>query len=154
AAFCQGPAHSGNLPLRLDDGPGRSVDARAGRRAIWAPDRGRARSDRLLPVESAGARRRCANGGRSPQDGRTNALPNPEDPALANAMRLYLDDDLASAQLVQILTKAGHDVRIPKDEGMEGKADALHFAHAIGHHRVLLSRNYTDFENLHVVVMA
>src|SRR5262245_4202559 len=69
-------------------------------------------------------------------------------------MRLYLDDDLASAQLVQILTKAGHDVRIPKDEGMEGKADALHFAHAIGHHRVVLSRNYTDFENLHLVVMA
>ncbi len=69
-------------------------------------------------------------------------------------MKLYLDDDLAFPQLYQVLKKAGHDVKVPKDEGMAGKPDPLHLAHAIKKDRRLLSRNYSDFENLHILVLA
>lgn len=69
-------------------------------------------------------------------------------------MRLYLDDDVAFPHLLQALKKAGHDVQVPEDVGMVGEADSLHLAHAIKQYRVVLSRNYTDFENLHALVMA
>src|SRR5438128_8778863 len=69
-------------------------------------------------------------------------------------MRLYLDDDVVSVLLTQALKKARHDTLLPKDCGMVGKADALHLAYAIGEDRVLISRNYKDFEYLHVLVMA
>src|SRR5262245_3691242 len=68
-------------------------------------------------------------------------------------MRLYLDDDIASALLVQLLHKAGHDVQVPSDVGMAGEADPLHLAQAIKEDRVLLTRNYGDFEDLHLLVL-
>jgi hypothetical protein len=33
-------------------------------------------------------------------------------------MRLYLDDDSASALLTRLLRQAGHDVRVPSEVGM------------------------------------
>jgi predicted nuclease of predicted toxin-antitoxin system len=64
-------------------------------------------------------------------------------------MKLYLDEDIASALLAQLLRKAGHDVQLPADVGLGGKPDVVVFRHAISEDRILLSRNYQDFENLH-----
>ncbi|HZU35189.1 MAG TPA: DUF5615 family PIN-like protein [Gemmataceae bacterium] len=69
-------------------------------------------------------------------------------------MRLYLDDDSASPLLARLLRNASHDVQAPADAGMAGKDDAIHLAHAVRQQRVLRSRNYTDFENLHDLVAA
>jgi hypothetical protein len=68
-------------------------------------------------------------------------------------MRLYLDDDSASALLVRLLRQAGHDVQIPIDVGMGGEDDPVHLAHAIRDARVLLSGNHHDFENLHDLIL-
>jgi predicted nuclease of predicted toxin-antitoxin system len=69
-------------------------------------------------------------------------------------MKLYLDDDLASPVLAKLLRNAGHDVQLPADLGMKGKADSVHLAHAVRDGRGCLTRNYFDFENLHDLVMA
>ena len=68
-------------------------------------------------------------------------------------MRLYLDDDSASHVLANLLRKAGHDVQLPADVGLAGKADAIHERHAIKEDRVCLTRNYDDFEDLHLLVL-
>jgi predicted nuclease of predicted toxin-antitoxin system len=68
-------------------------------------------------------------------------------------MRLYLDDDIASALLVRLLRNAGHDVEIPADAGLAGAPDPVHFAHAIRQDRACLSRNYRDYEHLHLLVL-
>ena len=68
-------------------------------------------------------------------------------------MKCYLDDDTASAKLAQLLAHSGHDVQVPADVGTVGKKDAIHLTHAIRVDRVLLSKNYKDFENLHNLVL-
>jgi predicted nuclease of predicted toxin-antitoxin system len=68
-------------------------------------------------------------------------------------MRFYLDDDIASGLLAQLLRNAGHDVQIPADAGLSGKSDSEHLAFAIREQRVCMTRNYRDFENLHLLVM-
>jgi hypothetical protein len=67
-------------------------------------------------------------------------------------MRLYLDDDTVNRALVAQLRQAAHDVQIPNDVGYRGETDARHLAHAVEQDRVLLSYNYDDFEDLHVLV--
>jgi predicted nuclease of predicted toxin-antitoxin system len=69
-------------------------------------------------------------------------------------MRLYLDDDSAAPLLVQLLRNAGHDVEVPRDAGLSGAADPVHLTHAIGTTRVILTRNYKDFEYLHNLILA
>jgi hypothetical protein len=68
-------------------------------------------------------------------------------------MNLYLDDDIASTLLARLLRNAGHDVQLPADSALSGKPDAVHLTHAIVEQRVLLTRNYQDFEDLHLLVM-
>jgi hypothetical protein len=68
-------------------------------------------------------------------------------------MRLYLDDDTASALLTRLLRQADHDVEIPGDVGLTGSVDAVHLTHAIREDRVLLSGNHDDFEVLHDLLM-
>src|SRR5437899_9863948 len=68
-------------------------------------------------------------------------------------MRLYVDDDSASAVLASLLRQAGHDVQVPADVGMAGEDDSVHLAHAARENRVLLSRNHDDFENLHKLIV-
>lgn len=69
-------------------------------------------------------------------------------------MRMYLDEDIASALLARLLRRAGNDVLLPADLlGLAGKPDAVVLRHAIREDRVPLSRNYRDFENLHVLVL-
>ena len=68
-------------------------------------------------------------------------------------MRLYLDDDSASALLTRLLRQAGHDVRVPLEVGMAGDDDPVHLAQAIREDRALLSHNHHDFEDLHNLLM-
>jgi len=67
-------------------------------------------------------------------------------------MRIYVDEDLASALLIQLLQKAGHDVSTPAATGTLGKSDAVQLACAIREKRACLSRNYDDFEELHLLM--
>jgi hypothetical protein len=67
-------------------------------------------------------------------------------------MKLYLDEDTASALLADLLRKAGHDVASPVDAGLLGRSDTVQLTHALLDERVSLSRNYEDFEELHVLV--
>ena len=66
-------------------------------------------------------------------------------------MRIYLDEDLASGLLAKLLQKAGHDVAAPAGAGLLGRADAVQLAYAIQERRVCLSRNYEDYEELHLL---
>jgi hypothetical protein len=69
-------------------------------------------------------------------------------------MRLYLDDDITAAILVLTLRRAVHDVRTPAEARLSGASDAVHFRQAIQEERILLSRNYRDFRDLHALVLA
>src|SRR5258708_3629403 len=69
-------------------------------------------------------------------------------------MMLYIDDDGASPRLAKLLRQAGHEVVLPSDVGMAGKKDPVHFAFAVRAKRVLLTRNYWDFDDLHDLAMA
>lgn len=68
-------------------------------------------------------------------------------------MRLYLDDCMASPVLARVLRTAGHDVQLPADAGMAGSADAVHLTHGIRENRTLLTRNYDDFLDLHLLIV-
>jgi hypothetical protein len=67
-------------------------------------------------------------------------------------MRLYLDEDLSSGLLAKLLQKAGHDVSTPSATAILGRADAVQLTCAIHDQRVCLSRNYQDFEELHLLL--
>jgi predicted nuclease of predicted toxin-antitoxin system len=67
-------------------------------------------------------------------------------------MRVYLDEDLASGLLVSLLVKAGHDVAAPASAGLLGRSDAVQLTYAMADNRVCLSRNYEDFEELHLLL--
>jgi predicted nuclease of predicted toxin-antitoxin system len=64
-------------------------------------------------------------------------------------MRLYLDEDLASALLTRFLRAAGHDVQVPTDVRLSGRSDPVVLTHCIRDGRAILTRNYCDFEDLH-----
>jgi predicted nuclease of predicted toxin-antitoxin system len=68
-------------------------------------------------------------------------------------MRLYLDDDIASGLLVQLLRHAGHDVVVPADLAIAGSEDPVHLRHAIREQRACLTQNYDDFRLLHELVV-
>jgi hypothetical protein len=67
-------------------------------------------------------------------------------------MNVYLDDDLASRHLVRVLRQGGHDVQVPRDVQLNGRTDPVHLTYCIKYGRVILSRNYRDFELLHILV--
>jgi Domain of unknown function (DUF5615) len=68
-------------------------------------------------------------------------------------MRLYVDDNLVDPHLVALLRRAGHTVVLPADVGLPGASDPKHFLKAIGQGLTLLSANYTDFNDLHDLVI-
>lgn len=67
-------------------------------------------------------------------------------------MRIYLDDDIVGHKLVSLLRKAGHDVVLPTEVGMAAAKDPRHLAYTTRNNLVLLTRNHTDFEDLHKLV--
>jgi hypothetical protein len=64
-------------------------------------------------------------------------------------MKLYLDDDSASALLTKLLRQAAHEVQIPVEVNLTGASDAVHPTHAIREGCLLLSANHDDFFSLH-----
>lgn len=68
-------------------------------------------------------------------------------------MKLYLDDDIAQALLVNLLRRDGHDVSVPADFGMAGQKDAAHLRRAVREQAVFLSQNYDDFRLLHELIL-
>jgi hypothetical protein len=68
-------------------------------------------------------------------------------------MRLYLDDDSASALLARLLRAAGHDVELPHESGLAGDDDPVHLGHAAQTSRVLLTHNHKDFDKLHELIL-
>ena len=69
-------------------------------------------------------------------------------------MNLYLDDDSAKGALVARLRKTGHQVVVPADALLAGAADPHYLLYAVRHGLVLLTKNYDDFEDLHLLVQA
>jgi hypothetical protein len=55
-------------------------------------------------------------------------------------MRLYLDEDIASGALAQLLRNAGHDVQAPGDVGLLGRSNPVQdlLRLAGGHHPGIL----------------
>jgi predicted nuclease of predicted toxin-antitoxin system len=68
-------------------------------------------------------------------------------------MKIYLDEDIASALLAQLLRRAGHDLQTPADVNLGGEHDPVVLRHAVREGRVLLSRNHADFEELHLLIL-
>jgi len=68
-------------------------------------------------------------------------------------MKLYLDEDLESRDLVRALRKAGHDVEIPLDVGMTGESDTVQLTYAIREGRTCVTGNFEHFEELHNLVL-
>jgi hypothetical protein len=68
-------------------------------------------------------------------------------------MRLYLDEDSASQHLLRVLRQAGHDVESPREAQFIGRPDPVHLIHCIDVQRILVSKNYDDFELLHYLVL-
>lgn len=68
-------------------------------------------------------------------------------------MNLYIDDDSAEGVLVKLLRAAGHDVVVPKDIGFAGRDDSQHMQQAVAGSRVMLTKNYDDYQNLHDLIL-
>jgi hypothetical protein len=69
-------------------------------------------------------------------------------------MRLYLDEDSEDEELTILFAKAGHDVRLSAQAGLNGQPDPRQLTHAIEERQVLLSGNHHDFLLLHQLVLA
>jgi hypothetical protein len=56
--------------------------------------------------------------------------------------------------LIKLLREAGHDVWVPGENGRTGLRDPLHLVAAIVDSRAVLTLNYDDFKDLHVLLRA
>ncbi len=65
------------------------------------------------------------------------------------SLNLYLDDCANSDLLADLLRQAGHHVMRPADSDLEGANDHAHFAFAVANGLAVITKNPSDFENLH-----
>ena len=67
------------------------------------------------------------------------------------SLRLYLDDCAYSKMLVALPREPPHQhsVTIPEDAGLRGAPDMQHFVYARAHGLVVVTKNPSDFEDLH-----
>ncbi len=65
-----------------------------------------------------------------------------------------MDDEAAAAVLIRLLRADGHDVWLPQENGVAGLVDPRHFARAITDSRVVITFNYDDFKDLHLLIHA
>ncbi len=63
-------------------------------------------------------------------------------------MRVYLDDDLDSNLLINLLRSLWHEVISPRAVGTRGAPDEEHLRYAADNHLVLMSANAGDFVQL------
>jgi predicted nuclease of predicted toxin-antitoxin system len=68
------------------------------------------------------------------------------------SLRVYLDDCANSDLLADLLSQAGHAVIRPSDANvsMEGAVDDMHFAFAKANNLTIITKNPSDFKNLHL----
>jgi predicted nuclease of predicted toxin-antitoxin system len=64
-------------------------------------------------------------------------------------LALYLDDCAFSHDLRRLLLAAGHSVVVPADAGLTQVSDDRHFAYAVGHQLIVVTKDPADFQLLH-----
>jgi predicted nuclease of predicted toxin-antitoxin system len=62
---------------------------------------------------------------------------------------LLIDEDSQAKILVNLLLQAGHDVLTVNEAGLSGQPDRAVFQYACFQGRLVLTRNYDDFQSLH-----
>jgi predicted nuclease of predicted toxin-antitoxin system len=65
------------------------------------------------------------------------------------SQKIYLDDCAFANSLVTLLEAAGHQVTTPRQAGISGGSDEVHFDYAAKNGLVLLTKNPDDFLELH-----
>ncbi len=65
------------------------------------------------------------------------------------SLRLFIDEDSLAKLLVKLLRTAGHDVLTVNEAGLSGEPDEVVFDYARAEVRLVLTRNYDDFQALH-----
>lgn len=65
------------------------------------------------------------------------------------SLRLLLDEDIQRKLLVELLTRAGHDVKTVNDAGLVRQEDFKVFRYAIEDNRIIMTHNCKDFIFLH-----
>ena len=65
------------------------------------------------------------------------------------SLKLLIDEDSQAKLLVTLLLQAGHDVLTVNDADLSGQADSIVFNYACKEGRLVLTRNYDDFQALH-----
>lgn len=65
------------------------------------------------------------------------------------SQKIYLDDCAYAKDLVRLLEAAGHQVVTPRQAGITGREDAIHFRYAAENGLILLTKNPDDFLELH-----
>jgi predicted nuclease of predicted toxin-antitoxin system len=68
---------------------------------------------------------------------------------LALSLRLLIDEDSQAKRLVNLLKNAGHDVITVNETGLSGKFNDEVLDYARQNERIILTRNYDDFQELH-----
>ncbi len=64
-------------------------------------------------------------------------------------MNFYLDDCADDDDLAVFLSQAGHNVYTPRSEGTSGVDDPIHMEYAAAHGYALITKNPSDFRDLH-----
>ena len=59
---------------------------------------------------------------------------------------------MSSGLLASLLSRARHDVTTAVQAALLGRSDPVQLTHSIAEDRVCLSRNYEDFEELHLLL--
>ena len=65
------------------------------------------------------------------------------------SQKTYLDDCAYAKDLVRLLEAAGHLVTTPRQAGITGREDEVHFRYAADNSLILLTKNPDDFLDLH-----
>jgi hypothetical protein len=65
------------------------------------------------------------------------------------SLNVYLDDCANSDLLTDLLRQAGHKVTRPADVNLEGEDDDVHFAFAAANDWTIITKNPSDFEQIH-----
>ena len=65
------------------------------------------------------------------------------------SLKLLIDEDSQAKLLITLLKKAAHDVITVNEAGLSGQPDEVVFDYARKEGRLVLTRNYDDFQALH-----
>ncbi|MGK7877134.1 MAG: DUF5615 family PIN-like protein [Xenococcaceae cyanobacterium] len=65
------------------------------------------------------------------------------------SLKLFVDEDSQAKLLVILLKHAGHNVLTVNEAGLVGLDDEIIFENAKKEERLVLTRNYDDFQTLH-----